>query len=72
MPHPLQELGTKETKGGSFTMRRWMFVLVSLLAMLAVVMPVAADNGAPHGAHYNLNIIGVPRGKTQGSQSYEG
>ena len=26
-------------------------------------MPVAADNGAPHGAHYNLNIIGVPKDK---------
>ena len=53
-------------------MRRWMFVLVSLLAMLAVVMPVAADNGAPHGAHYNLNIIGVPRGKTADMSGNEG
>lgn len=25
---------------------------------------VVAGNGAPSGAHYNLNIIGVPKGKT--------
>jgi len=25
---------------------------------------VIADNGAPKGPHYNLNIIGVPKGKT--------
>ncbi|MDO8551520.1 MAG: hypothetical protein Q7S03_02470 [bacterium] len=26
--------------------------------------PKATGNGAPSGAHYNLNIIGVPKGKT--------
>lgn len=37
------------------------FVLVALSAA-----PVLADtgNGAPSGAHYNLNIIGVPKQKT--------
>jgi hypothetical protein len=44
-------------------MKHWMFVLVPLLAVLIAALPVAADNGAPHGAHYNLNIIGVPKGK---------
>jgi len=43
----------------------------SLAAILAVSMIFAnvnlqaqAVNGAPNGAHYNLNIIGVPKGKT--------
>ncbi len=44
------------------------FVLCLTLVMLAaaVVGPgeVAAGNGAPSGAHYNLNIIGVAKGKT--------
>jgi hypothetical protein len=31
--------------------------------MLSVV-PAFAGNGAPSGAHYNLNIIGVPKDKT--------
>jgi hypothetical protein len=32
----------------------------SLLA-LAFAMPVHAGNGAPSGAHYNVNLIGVPK-----------
>jgi hypothetical protein len=28
------------------------------------VTPSSASNGAPNGAHYNLNVIGVPKGKT--------
>ncbi|MGE5393079.1 MAG: hypothetical protein ACM3NH_05040 [Candidatus Saccharibacteria bacterium] len=43
--------------------------ILSLLAILPMVMglmvPVAeAGNGAPNGAHYNLNIIGVQNPKT--------
>lgn len=34
----------------------------ALTALLA--MPVNAGNGAPSGAHYNLNIIGVPKDKS--------
>jgi len=39
--------------------------LCTLLA-LAVVLPAYSQtgNGAPSGAHYNLNIIGVSKGKT--------
>lgn len=33
--------------------------LITLLAL-----PVSAGNGAPNGAHYNLNIIGVPKDKS--------
>lgn len=34
------------------------------LALAAIAAPVlAAGNGAPSGAHYNLNIIGVSKGK---------
>lgn len=42
--------------------------LVSALAIAASMVPTIAGagtgNGAPSGAHYNLNIIGVPKGKT--------
>ncbi len=42
-------------------------LLLSCVAVAALVMPltsVSAGNGAPTGPHYNLNIIGVPQGKT--------
>lgn len=40
-------------------------VLAVLLALVVGVGTAAATgNGAPSGAHYNLNIIGVPKGKT--------
>ena len=31
---------------------------------LSPIGAVATGNGAPSGAHYNLNVIGVPKGKT--------
>jgi hypothetical protein len=31
--------------------------------------PLGTGNGAPKGAHYNLNIIGVPKGKTMNGGS---
>jgi len=43
-------------------------VAVAMVAILVLVLgavPAAATgNGAPSGAHYNLNLIGVPKGKT--------
>ncbi|MBI3659039.1 hypothetical protein HY230_01025 [Candidatus Acetothermia bacterium] len=33
-------------------------------AQKATVIPLGTGNGAPTGAHYNLNIIGVPKDKT--------
>ena len=44
-------------------MKRVVFLLVALVLVFSA-MPVWADNGAPNGAHYNLNIIGVPKTKT--------
>ena len=43
--------------------------VVTLVALAVLVVPVDTNavttgNGAPSGAHYNLNIIGVPKGKT--------
>ncbi|MEK7133540.1 MAG: hypothetical protein AAB804_00550 [Patescibacteria group bacterium] len=41
--------------------------LVAAVAMVVAYVPMTAGatgNGAPSGAHYNLNIIGVPKGKT--------
>ena len=34
------------------------------VSALASTVASAAGNGAPSGAHYNLNIIGVEKGKT--------
>jgi hypothetical protein len=49
-------------------MKRVYFYL-ALLLVLSLAIPAYADkaetgNGAPSGAHYNLNIIGVPKGKS--------
>jgi hypothetical protein len=44
-------------------MKKTIFGAVLLVIVLAAAMPVAADNGAPSGAHYNLNVIGVPKDK---------
>jgi hypothetical protein len=44
-------------------MKRALFVLIVVLVVFSAV-PVSAGNGAPNGAHYNLNIIGVPKDKT--------
>lgn len=50
-------------------MKRIFVLAASLLLTLSIVAPVAAStgttgNGAPSGAHYNLNIIGVSKDKT--------
>ena len=41
-------------------------ILAAILALKPAqqAAPSSASNGAPSGAHYNLNIIGVPKGKT--------
>ena len=47
-------------------MKKVLLATLVLILVLAVVIPASAQtgNGAPNGAHYNLNIIGVPKGKT--------
>jgi hypothetical protein len=47
-------------------MKRMFFLTIALVIILATAIPAAAGtgNGAPSGPHYNLNIIGVPKGKT--------
>ena len=37
---------------------------VSMIFVSGALQAQATGNGAPSGAHYNLNIIGVPKGKT--------
>ena len=45
-------------------MKRLLLCAVLILA-LAIAVPAFAGNGLPvNGPHYNLNIIGVPKGKT--------
>ena len=52
--------------GKEKTVKRTIVILVALLLVLAAAMPAAAQtgNGTPSGAHYNLNIIGVPKNKS--------
>jgi hypothetical protein len=39
-------------------------LMLVLLAIGLLAVPAFAGNGAPNGAHYNLNIIGVEKAKT--------
>ncbi len=47
-------------------MKRFVFLTIALVMVISVTGMVFAGNGngAPSGAHYNLNIIGVPKDKT--------
>lgn len=46
-------------------MRKQLVAFLSLsLTMFSGVTTKAGGSGAPSGSHYNLNIIGVPKGKT--------
>lgn len=47
-------------------MKRIIYITIALMIIFAITLPAAAGtgNGAPSGAHYNLNIIGVPKNKT--------
>ncbi len=55
-------------------MKRIFFLTITLTIMMAIALPAAAGvgNGAPSGAHYNLNIIGVPKNKTAPMDSNDG
>jgi hypothetical protein len=57
------KVNPKLNKENSTMKNRKSFVLAAVLA-LALAVPAFADNGAPSGSHYNLNIIGVPKNKT--------
>ncbi len=39
-------------------------IVLSAIIMIPAFAAVATGNGAPNGAHFNLNIIGVPKEKT--------
>lgn len=48
-------------------MRMFHRLLIAVLTSTFIAgfaMPASAGNGAPSGAHYNLNIIGVPKDKS--------
>ncbi len=47
-------------------MKRVTILAIVFLLTLSFTLPAFAGtgNGAPSGAHYNLNIIGVPKNKT--------
>lgn len=45
-------------------MRKRTIILAAFVAAVLVALPALAGNGAPSGSHYNLNIIGVDKGKT--------
>lgn len=45
-------------------MKRYVPLLVALLVVALAVPAFATGNGAPSGAHYTLNIIGVKNAKT--------
>ena len=45
---------------------------VALLVTVVAATPAGAGNGAPSGSHYNLNLIGVSKGKTADLTSSNG
>ncbi len=55
-------------------MKRITFLMIALALILATAIPAYAGTGnlAPSGPHYNLNIIGVPKGKTAPMDSNDG
>jgi hypothetical protein len=55
-------------------MKRTTILFVALTLLLVAAMPasVHAGNGAPSGAHYNLNIIGVPKQKSADMTNNDG
>ncbi len=49
------------------------FVFLAVIALLVIsALPAMAGNGAPGGAHYNLNIHGVDVGKTADMTNSDG
>lgn len=55
-------------------MKRIFFLTITLTIIMAMALPAAAGtgNGAPSGAHYNLNLIGVPKNKTSPMDGNDG
>ena len=54
-------------------MKKLMISIFALVLMFTLTMSIAyAGNEAPSGAHYNLNIIGVPNPKTADMTGSEG
>jgi hypothetical protein len=55
-------------------MKRTTILFAALTLLLVAAMPSAAHagNGAPSGAHYNLNIIGVPKTKSADMTNNDG
>jgi len=67
-------------KRSSSSSKDFLLIAVALISLLIALVAIfnlpnkltseqqplsfATGNGAPNGAHYNLNIIGVPKGKT--------
>lgn len=45
-------------------MRNFCRSTVAASVLAAFMAPAFADNGAPSGPHYNLNVVGVPKDKT--------
>lgn len=47
-------------------MKRSLILMLASVFVLSLTPPAfATGNGAPSGPHFNLNIIGVPKGKTE-------
>ena len=47
-------------------------LLATMTIMSAFAAPASTGNGAPSGAHFNLNIIGVPKEKSGGTWDNNG
>jgi hypothetical protein len=45
-------------------------IALTLLTLVLAPLAFATGNGAPSGAHYNLNIIGVPKDKNADPEDY--
>lgn len=65
-------------KNPSKLIRRWAYVVIGVLLVPGFiwlypgVSAGGTGNGAPSGAHYNLNIIGVPKDKTASMDNNSG
>ena len=63
---------------GRLHISKKLLVTISVVAIMALLLVstvgsvAATGNGAPSGAHYNLNIIGVPKAKTADMTNFDG
>ncbi len=58
------DMGSVGALAGAVVMAAMAAILGSNMYRLQTRTATMAANGAPSGAHYNLNIIGMPKGKT--------